>query len=61
MYGMHGLEESGNVFHIVTQTFAVHLAFDRCTVGSLKRSSCAVEHMCAILNRPLKLVWPVQS
>ena len=56
MYGIHGLEESGNVFHIVTQTFAVHLAFDRCTVGSLKRSSCAVEHMCAILNRPLKLV-----
>ena len=38
-------------FYIVTQTFAVD--FDRCMVGSLKRSSCAVEHMRASLNRLL--------
>ena len=30
-------------FYIVIQTFAVDLDFDRCTVGSLKRSSCTVE------------------
>ena len=40
-------------FYIITQTFAVDLDFDRCTVGSLKCSSCAVEHMRASLNRLL--------
>ena len=42
-------------FYIVTETFAVDLAFDRCMAGSLKRSSCAVEHMRASLNRFLNL------
>ena len=37
--------------YILTQTFAVDLDFDRCTLGSLKRSSRAVEHMRASLNR----------
>ena len=36
--------------YIVTQTFTVDLDFDCCKVGSLKRSSCAVEHMSARLN-----------
>ena len=40
-------------FYVVTQTFVVDLDFDRCTVGSLKRSSCAVEHMRASLNTVL--------
>jgi len=40
-------------FNIVTQTLAVDLDFDRCTVGSLKGSSCAVEHMRA---RPKRLL-----
>ena len=51
MYGMHSLEASRNIF--LTQTFAVDLDFDCCTVGSLKHSSCAVEHMNASLNQLL--------
>ena len=42
-----------NSFYIGKQTFAVELDFDRCTVGSLKRSSCADEYMRASLNRLL--------
>ena len=40
-------------FYTVTQTFVADVDFDRYTVGPLKRSSCAVEHMRASLNRLL--------
>ena len=40
-------------FDIVTQIFAVDLDFVRCTVGSLKRSSCVGENMRATVNQLL--------
>ena len=38
-------------FNIVTEIFVVDLAFDRCTVGSLKRSSYVGEGIRASLNQ----------
>ena len=37
-------------FYTVPQTFDADVDFDRWTVGLLKRSSCAVEHMRASLK-----------